>query len=157
MIFKQWRQVLNGTKTQTRRLRGNRDVFDMMMCKEPFRDTVFRKGVVKWQVGRTYACQRPDGKTMGRTPPLRKIRRERLGDISDADCYAEGILEVEVLDPLLRRLAHYPYHLVCPLCDGAYETPQSAYACLWDCCGGRWENDQNDDTWVLGFESGSGL
>jgi len=161
MIFKQWRQVLNGTKTQTRRpVKPNEYAIHGApgYAELPIEAVLIKpRHAQKWVVGRTYAVQPGRGKKAVGRIRVTKIRRERLGDISDADCYAEGILEVEILDPLLRRLAHYPYHLVCPLCDGAYETPQSAYACLWDCCGGRWEQDQNDDVWALEFEKGPGL
>ena len=175
MIFKQWRQVLNGTKTQTRRAsfpyelavqlwkrgwkyprsRRYRDTYehpwyvpwDEWQEKHPILDEhiadancILGKHVITLPV-----VPKRGKKAKGRTPPIREIRRERLGDISGEESMAEGIILV-------------PYEAyMCPVCHKAYEWPQEAYACLWNCCGGRWENDQNDDTWVLGFESGSGL
>jgi len=88
-------------------------------------------------------------KSVGRIR-ITKIRRERLGDISEADCLAEGIISGGELEgvPAYR----------CPVCGTGWYAPAFVvFACLWDCCGGRWENDQNDDVWALEFESGSGL
>ena len=80
---------------------------------------------------------------------VQRIRRERLGDISDADCLAEGVIRA----PDDGFLAVYR----CPICgDEWFESPIGAYMCLWNCCGGRWETDQNDDVWVLEFEKGPG-
>ena len=143
MIFKQWQQVLGGTKTQTRRLRTLRDEFDAMICVEPFRDTVFRKGVVKWRVGNTYAVQPGRGKkAVGRTPPIKVIRRERLGDISAADVFAEGLGIYSVSDG-----NWYPVT--------ALDVAQEMYAQLWNSIygPGAWERMMDDDVWALEFKN----
>ena len=158
MIFKQWRQVLNGTKTQTRRLvrpddytwvNGLATVAGGMppsiVITEVCGISPSGRHYLKWAVGKTYTVQPGRGKKAVGRIRITKIRRERLGDISGEDSMAEGIILV-------------PYEAyMCPVCHKAYEWPQEAYACLWNCCGGRWEQDQNDDVWVLGFESGPGL
>lgn len=95
----------------------------------------------KWRVGKTIAVQRPDGVTVGRTPPIRAIRQERLGDISGWDCIREGIATVPGVhrDPQFR----------CPMCETIFATPQRAYSCLWNHCGGNWERDKDKQCWVL--------
>jgi len=48
-------------------------------------------GRLKWQVGKDYAIQPGRGKkSIGRTPPIEAIRRERLLSISVDDLVAEG-------------------------------------------------------------------
>ena len=91
-------------------------------------------------------------KSVGRIR-ITKIRRERLGDISEADCLAEGVgymPQPSVTDRFI------PFS-VCLICRRLFPSPQLAFACLWNSCSGNWEQDQNDDAWVLEFESGSGL
>ena len=160
MIFRQWKQVLDGTKTQTRR--------PVKASQESNRwdiETDVINEVIQWLdngkeypanmrsiyvVGRTYAVQPGRGKKSVGRIRITKIRRERLGDISDADCLAEGVIRA----PDDGFLAVYR----CPICgDEWFESPIGAYMCLWNCCGGRWEQDQNNDVWVLEFEKGSGL
>lgn len=103
MIFKQWQQVLDGTKTQTRRpVRENGEFYEQAK-RNTFGfvhlDSVITQGrafgiqgsMVKWQVGRTYAVQpRMSKKAVGRIR-LTAIRREALEDITEADIVAEGI------------------------------------------------------------------
>jgi len=151
MIFKQWQQVLDGTKTQTRRPvkpneyaihvgPGYAELDVQAVLTKP-------RHAHKWVVGRTYAVQPGRGqKSKGRIR-VKAIRRERLGDIRLADCLAEGIEMILAGPPLY----------ICPICNSRYMFSHNAYACLWNCCGGRWEQEQNDDVWVLEFESGSGL
>lgn len=91
---------------------------------------------IKWQVGRTYAVQRPDGKTVGRTPPVRAIRQERLGDISLEDVFAEGVAY---------QIPPSEEWLVIPDLDVA----RLLYAEVWERCGGNWERDRDKSVWVL--------
>jgi len=163
MIFRQWKQVLDGTKTQTRR--------PVKASQESNRwdiETDVINEVIQWLdngkqypanmrsiyvVGHTYAVQPGRGKKSKGRIHVQKIRRERLGDISDRDCLAEGVgymPQHSVTDSFI------PFS-VCPICHRLFPSPQLAFACLWDCCGGRWEQDQNNDVWVLEVESGSGL
>ena len=165
MRFQQWEQVLGlklPLKSQTRRVSFPFELAKQLWrwwdywpeppwsWKEWLRDFPIQEEQIA-EANRilaehviTLAVQPSRGKAVGRIRVLR-IRRERLGDISGEDSMAEGIILV-------------PYEAyMCPVCHKAYEWPQEAYACLWNCCGGRWEQDQNDDVWVLGFESGSGL
>ena len=95
---------------------------------------------LKWAIGRTYAVQRPDKKTVGRTPPIKAIRRERLGDISTADVFAEGLGIYSVSDG-----NWYPVT--------ALDVAQEMYAQLWNSIygPGAWERMMDDDVWVLDF------
>jgi len=161
MRFLQWEQVLGvklPLKSQTRRLvkegeflladrvwTGTTDLWDTVQ-------TVYdHNGHIKWQTGRTYACQRPDGKTMGRTPKIKTIRRERLGDINEDDCWAEGIALGQTFD----YTQGIPFDCYdCPICQFRYFNPQSAFRCLWEHVygPGAWDRMKNDDVWVLEFE-----
>jgi len=159
MRFLQWEQVLGvkqPLKSQTRRLvKPNEYALHGApgYAELPIEAVLTKpRHIQKWVVGCTYACQRPDGQTMGRTPPIKTIRRERLGDIGLADCLAEGIEEIHG-----HADGQYYVYYICPICQLSYLEHRDAYVCLWNCCGGRWEHDQNEDVWVLGFESGSGL
>ena len=68
MIFRQWQQVLDGTKTQTRRLQA----------QPP-------------HIGRTYAVQPGCGKPAVGRIRIISIRQERLQEISEDDVLAEGV------------------------------------------------------------------
>jgi len=106
MIFKEtWRQVLNGTKTQTRRpVKPNESgivfpgafqmVFLMTNWQEETLDgfdcQVRDRKRLKWQVGKTYAVQPGRGKKAVGRIRITKIRRERLQEICGVDLIAEG-------------------------------------------------------------------
>ena len=140
MIFKQWKQVLNGTKTQTRRPvkeheEANRwdvetDVINEVIATYP-------KGKWgSWQsvyvVGKTYAVQPGRGKKAVGRIRITKISKRKLLEIVPSQIVAEGI-----------RLE-----------DGAtIEDHIVAFANLWDSiykkpC--RWKD--NPEVWVLEFE-----
>ncbi len=103
----------------------------------------------KYIIGRTYAVQRPDKKTVGQFL-LTGIRRERLGDISEEDCLAEGVVQVSrvsiTVAPGMKGTMYG-----CPVCGKRARLPGGAYACLWnDCYGkGAWDRMKDDDVWVL--------
>ena len=77
MIFKQYQQVLDGTKTQTRRpvKEGDEGVELQGSIAAVF---AHRGSKLKWQVGRTYAVQPGRGKKAVGRIRIIKIRRERL-------------------------------------------------------------------------------
>ena len=196
MIFKQWEQVLDGTKTQTRRPCKGEDE-EYTWCTPTMEDGLItghrilevcgvgaKKNYLRWAVGRTYAVQpgrgrpaiwiRPDGSATD-TPldeyvqklesgtrrlwgpkvkawlrehgyieariRITKIRRERLGDISCADVFAEGLGMYNPLDG-----KHYPTTVL--------DVAQERYAQLWNHIYGpaAWERMKDDDCWVLEFE-----
>jgi hypothetical protein len=96
MIFQHYIDVIDGTKTQTRRvvkdgetlhpaaITGLRSIDD----QKPWIWTA--KRWLKWQVGRTYAIQAGrSGPTLGRFR-LTGIRRESLWEITAEDAEAEG-------------------------------------------------------------------
>ena len=135
MIFRQWRQVLDGTKTQTRRLWREGDYTwitpELGAVEPPFvrilevsRHDSQDHHRLRWAVGRDYAVQpgRTE-KSLGRIKIL-EIRREHLQEISEQDAIAEGVDSV------------------------------ASYAALWDSIntkkGTRWAD--NPDVWVLTFE-----
>lgn len=139
MIFRQWKQVLNGTKTQTRR--------PVYFTDYALRDTLYThektdtnvaiyggpSGNLKWETGRTYAVQPRRGKKAVGRIRITKIRREKLQDISLKDCDQElgTALDFTYMEVLL----------------------QSGFRSLWNSIykkPHRWED--NPDVWVLEFE-----
>lgn len=162
MIFKQWEQVLNGTKTQTRRPCKGEDE-EYTWCTPTMEDGLItghrilevmeinKTGDhnVKWAVDKTYAVQPSRGKKAVGRIRITRIRRERLGDISWGDCTAEGV----------DRWAAYPgdcNHQVfgCPMCKYTSREGSLAFACLWNHVYGKgaWDRMKDDDVWVLEFE-----
>lgn len=150
MIFKQWKQVLDGTKTQTRRPVKEGDLItsaieqlwylnpvsglgSMVQEKSWWVATVvlrykYEPYRIKWQVGRTYAVQPGRGKKAVGRIRITKIRRERLQDIKPHEFKLEGmptgaIAEVLWWSKLWDSIYHKPY---------------------------RWED--NPEVWVLEFE-----
>ena len=113
---KTYQQVLDGTKTQTRRpvkpgevaqLVGDKIVavwapkkgaisfIDIRTLRRPVAleepPNIFTKGYrLKWKVGKTYAVQPGRGKKAVGRIRIMKIRRERLWDIKPEDIIAEG-------------------------------------------------------------------
>jgi len=162
MLFKQWQQVLDGTKTQTRRLvqhgdgklnlgdelwfmHGVGSNFGSMVQRGKNRTptVVIRQKYapyrVKWQVGRTYAVQPGRGKEAVGRIRLLSIRRERLQDIKTSDIVAEGVSPDESYLGSANRYRH-------PFVE------------LWVSInakkGARWTDDP--EVWVLEFEVAEG-
>jgi hypothetical protein len=158
MYFKQVREIVRRTKTQTRRtVKVGEFLID---------GAVFSKsGRLKWCIGRDYAvspgrgkhgliCNPRTGETapgdVGRAGfvPLRikidHIKSQRLHDMTESDALAEGI-------------ARSGYGFIASV-DGyefgrKYKSPIFAYANLWDSInkkpGTRWED--NPTVWVIHF------
>jgi len=163
MIFLQWEQMVGlkqPPKSQTRRpVKDN----EYGVFLKPFDyanfSAVSYKGSHqrKWQIGKAYAVQPGRGKkAVGRTPPIKSIRRERLGDISEADCIAEGVEKMPVATLAGSDVMVVLYR--CPVCWERRLMAQDAYACLWNHIYGKgaWERMKDDDVWVLEFEVASG-
>ena len=145
MIFKQWEQVVGlkePPKGQTRRpVKPHEYAPFAVHCGDSAVEygAVMRGGRKKWQVGRTYAVQRPDKKSMGRFL-LTKIRREPLQDISLADMIAEGV------GPTLAQ--RYPFRYRNRLYYEFEELWESIYRqTKYRYLGYRWKD--NPDVWVL--------
>ena len=144
MIFKQWAQVLGGTKTQTRRPVKPDEygvAADYDGCS--YLSVVRReRHALKWYVGCTYAVQPDRGKKAVGRIRITKIRRERLQDITWQDCIAEGMKYYSLLGT---------------------NKPDSAeiycgFILLWeDIYGnGAWDRMKDDDVWALDFERSEG-
>jgi len=135
MTFQQWQQVLDGTKTETRRIvrpneygwiKGHRTDAEGLPHPRYSEVCIASAGAnrLKWAVGRTYAVQPKRGaKSRGRMRLL-SIEREPVNEITDEGAIAEGCHDV--ID----------------------------YIDLWDSInkapGDGWED--NPSVWVLGFE-----
>ncbi len=154
MIFQQWQAVLDGRKTQTRRIKKG----DEWAANWRGRNVEFRGGEIavicvgfgraKWQVGRTYALQPGRGQpAIGRIRIVR-IRRERVQDISEEDALAEGCEGLWCPVEGWHNLADNPG------LTSFERDPRDHYAWLWntiyDRPGVRWAD--NPAVWVLEFE-----
>jgi len=160
MIFQHtWQQVLDGSKTQTRRLVKRHEIMDDdgNVCITGNTTDLPR---IKWQVGRTYAVQPGRGKKAVARYKLLDIRCERLQDITPEDaiaegvdvwCYACGGAGESVIFEDGR-----PWQVACSECNGGciVADPVEAFRELWNSIhktpGTRW--DENPRVWVLEFE-----
>jgi hypothetical protein len=150
MIFHLWKQMISDNPPwQHRVLVKPKDYVPLYVNGSPVAVCTIYQGRTKFRVGETIAIQPPTGsrKAIGRTPPLKAIRRERLGEISYEDALAEGIF-------LLREQWGYTYTWPGRELEGPhyFGQPQYAYADLWNHTGGDWEKDKEKDVWVLEFE-----
>ncbi len=144
MLFKpeMCKQILAGDKTQTRRVVNPKE---RIFISDPKYHTVTTDGRVKWQVGCTYAIQPGRGKKAVGRIKLLSIRQERLQNISDDDCLAEGIF---------KHYGHYSWAcLWVDIGQKYYSTPRYAFQALWDSINTkkdtRWAD--NPDVWCLEF------
>ena len=85
------------------------------------------------------------------------VRMERLQDISDEDCLAEGIREVEVDNNWGKYATHTEYRVVYQDKYGREKlligmTPREAYAALIDKISGKGTWESNPYVFVYGFE-----
>jgi hypothetical protein len=137
MIFKQVEEILNGTKTQTRRVVKHGD------CLSPDGRYVAYAGRVKWRIGQSYAVCPKRGQSQIARVVIGAIRQEHLWDISAADAKAEGIW---------RNADGYYQTSVTPDCPAG--NPVDAYQWLWmqinTRVGVRWED--NPLVWVIEFK-----
>ena len=126
MIFKDklCQKVLDGTKTQTRRLVKGGDYTWRNGVSTAITEVCDFHNRLKWKLGRTYAVQPGRGKHAVGRIGIRRIRRECLNAINHDDAQAEGVG---------RSIA--------------------AFAELWDSIhpkGKRWID--NPEVWVLEFK-----
>ena len=159
MIFKQIPDVLDGRKTQTRRLfndEGWSMVYSVVMVgrghkKKRVLETLMRfdavpkdniysvysaSGALKWRVGSTYAIQPARGQKGVGKIVIESIKLEKLHDISKQDAIAEGIWQ--------RPDNCWTTSIWEPSAD-CFSNPVGAYARLWDSIntppGTRWANN----------------
>ena len=80
---------------------------------------------------------------------IKQIRLERLQDISDDDCLAEGIIEHTA-----EIMPNYPPYTqyCCGISDVYCDTPRQAFAALIDKINGKGTCDSNPYVWVYDFE-----
>lgn len=135
--------VLNGTKTQTRRLVKPPPDGEVLVGWETSRPPYVWNGRIKWMVGRTYAVQPGRGKEAVGRIRLTAIRQERLREITAEDAMAEGVHIVP------EGYWESEFRL------GWFTSPLAAFAALWDSIhkktGTQWAD--NPLVWVLGFEA----
>lgn len=160
MIFQHtWKQVIDGTKKQTRRLVKPGEGFnafpsgwikDVRVYPDlPLPHSMI--GKIKWAVGRTYAVQPGRGqKSVGRIR-ITGIRQERVQDITFDDAVAEGIT---YSDDLFGRGVLIPGYIVSVDPPRFSVTAKGGYQQLWDSIhtrpGETWA--ENPSVWVLEFE-----
>ena len=140
MIFKEklCQKILDGTKTQTRRLikEGDFEIDCPISCV--FRHIKSGGSRLIWRENQTYAVQPGRGKkAIGRIGII-KIRKERLQDITIEDVKAEGVA---------------PYTLARGVLAEDQPDPRWKFIELWNSIypkDNRWEDDP--EVWVLEFE-----
>ena len=160
MIFKQVQQVLDGTKTQTRRPvkphEYNTPYSGDPELVLPIQRVWDIRHKVKWVIGRTYAVQPGRGKKAVGRIRITKIRREAVQSISEADCLAEGIAHRKYIQNPMQKWSGYyvPDDRVLTepmICGHAYA--RICYQVLWNSIHRkpyRWED--NPEVWALDFE-----
>ena len=161
MIFRQWQQVLDGMKTQTRRLRFPWELA-VQLCKRDWRlqrpyapytwadwqDDINDEHIAEANciLAEHYVTlpikPHRTAKAVGRFHPI-NVRRERLQDISLDDVFAEGV-GIRVDGKL------YPITVK----DVAHEE----FARLWNSiyAGTEFKFAANPEAWVLTFELADG-
>lgn len=99
MIFKQIDEILNGTKTQTRRIRKIGEWQD-------FHYGVHHKDRLKWAVGRTYAIVPKRGQFAIKSHRIKivGIRLDFLQSITQSDARAEGVSDISEYKELWERI-----------------------------------------------------
>lgn len=100
MIFQHtYEKVLNGTKTETRRLVKSGEY--MLWHKH----TVYTlSGRIKWQVGNTYAIQPGRGQKAVGYIIIQHIYRQHVQDIMDSQARAEGVADRAEFEALWRTI-----------------------------------------------------
>ena len=151
-------QVLDGSKTQTRRLAlpdsngTGEQPCEMIGWPNGIKsvqrlDDMHNLWITKWQVGKTYAIQPGRGKKAVGRIRITDIRRECVQDISEDDARAEGIeysIEVNTVGSLATQIEF----------GFTIGRRRDVYAELWDTIhtkpGTRWVD--NPEVFVLTFE-----
>ena len=113
----------------------------------------FKKGCKKWGDARKLAGWTNKmfvrAELMPHTIKITNIRVERLQDISDEDCLAEGI------EKMIVGCEYYCYSFLSPNPNKIWEdfkSPRQAYATLIDKVNGKGTWESNPYVWVYDFE-----
>lgn len=145
------RALLDGTKTQTRRLFADRDVNGDELHDETMRERNAAEIFYRADDARTYetdGCWRPSihmPRWASRiTLEITGVRVQRLQDISAEDCIAEGIEET-----MAGR-----YRIYGREADGrdVDRSPRTSYASLWESINGAGSWGANPWVWALAFK-----
>ena len=163
MIFQAtWQQVIDGSKTQTRRLvKSSDELRDLDAVKFVYHindgwcgnegPNPEYPGRTKWQVGNTYAVQPGRGKKAIARILITGIRKERLQDISPEDVMSEGVFcnQCGNTGSYVWSNVHSYDGVGVSDCDCKY-----AFAELWQTIhttpGDTWQD--NPTVWVLEFK-----
>lgn len=120
----------------------------------PIRESDFiNKRSVKWGNARKLAGWKNKlfarAELMPHAIKITNIRLERLQDISDDDCLAEGIIEHTA-----EIMPNYPPYTqyCCGISDVYCDTPRQAFAALIDKINGKGTWESNPYVWVYDFE-----
>lgn len=154
MIFRQIDEIVSGKKTQTRRIKKEKERYLSDLQSVVITNVYGYRAIdslgqasyfnghtdrLKWVVGCDYAVQPGRGKPGVCRIRITNIRQEQLQRISDMDAIAEGI-----------NWDESAFHAS----EGTLPTPREEYADLWDSIntrpGTRWAD--NPEIWVISFE-----
>lgn len=155
MLFQYtWRLVVDGTKTQTRRIKKKDEHFEDGRVFTF--DTYSFKERTRWEVGKTYAVQSGRGKPAIGRIRITGIREQDVREISDADVCAEGFVfnKADFLKTWT-QMHDKPGYLMADLMAGEYQrlgmtVPLHVWA--------EWENylqnrpAERYQAWVLEFQ-----
>ena len=154
--------VLEGRKTQTRRIFASKSTLLPDDCKSSDRYSYYKVGETV-AIAQSYKSCGVDAHLWRLTPgwtnkmfvkanlmphniKIERVRVERLQDISDEDCLKEGIYEDGGNDSFI---PHYFYNYYNSNSDG-FKTPQLAYADLINkiACNSTWDSNP----WVFVYD-----
>ncbi|MDR2594568.1 MAG: hypothetical protein LBC87_07350 [Fibromonadaceae bacterium] len=161
------RAILDGRKTQTRRIKYKCEIGDILWVRETFTKDL-RTADSEWDYRADipdYIANRKSPKIHWKSPyymkgylarlflKVKNLRVEKLQDITETDFLAEGIIETkseDILDYKEKTCGIYRYENF----GSAYNTAKDAYKALWDNLnaerGYSWKN--NPTIKVIEFE-----
>lgn len=174
MIFQHtWQQVLDGSKTATRRPvketewaeLSSYNLFGVRVENRTIHAVHYiSNNGIKWQLGSTYAVQPGRGQKSVARIKLTGIRREPVNAITEEDAVAEGFgarcntcgAQGWVYREVRTNETIYLDRAMCNHCDGngwiADRHPVEAFAATWDRIHGAGSFDSSVEVWVLEFQ-----
>lgn len=144
-------KVIEGRKTQTRRICGDRE-YPIYFSEASNKIWAVRDAAnhrMKWQVGQIYAVQPGRGKVGIGLIKITAIRQERLQDISRDDAKAEGVSNVWEWSPERNKQTPHLFK------RGVLNPYIANFSVLWDSINTKRNGwDANPCVWVIEFEIG---